>query len=32
MAILLASAVLTLVGILISDLSYAIVDPRINLD
>lgn len=32
MAVLLASAVLTLVGILISDLSYALVDPRINLD
>lgn len=32
MAVLLASAVLTLVGILLSDLSYALVDPRINLD
>ncbi|MDP2315477.1 MAG: ABC transporter permease [Pseudomonadota bacterium] len=32
MAVLLASAVLTLVGILFSDLSYALVDPRINLD
>ncbi len=32
MAVLLASAVLTLIGILISDLSYALVDPRINLD
>ncbi len=32
MAVLLASAVLTLVGILVSDLSYALVDPRINLD
>ncbi len=32
MAVLLASAILTLVGILISDLSYALVDPRINLD
>lgn len=32
MAVLLASAVLTLIGILLSDLSYALVDPRINLD
>ena len=32
MAVLLASSVLTLVGILVSDLSYALVDPRINLD
>jgi peptide/nickel transport system permease protein len=32
MAVLLASAVLTLLGILVSDLSYALVDPRINLD
>jgi peptide/nickel transport system permease protein len=32
MAVLLASAFLTLVGILLSDLSYALVDPRINLD
>lgn len=32
MAVLLASAVLTLIGILVSDLSYALVDPRINLD
>ena len=32
MAVLLASALLTLVGILLSDLSYALVDPRINLD
>lgn len=32
MAVLLASSVLTLIGILVSDLSYALVDPRINLD
>lgn len=32
MAITLVSAVLTLVGILLSDLSYAIVDPRISFD
>lgn len=32
MAITLVSAVLTLVGILLSDLSYAVVDPRISFD
>jgi peptide/nickel transport system permease protein len=32
MAVLLASAGLTLVGILLSDLSYALADPRISLD
>ncbi len=32
MAITLMSAVLTLVGILLSDISYAIVDPRISFD
>ncbi|HNH48164.1 MAG TPA: ABC transporter permease, partial [Myxococcota bacterium] len=32
MAVLLASSLLTQVGILISDLSYALVDPRISLD
>ncbi len=32
MALSLASAVLTLVGILLSDISYAIVDPRISFD
>jgi peptide/nickel transport system permease protein len=32
MAVLLASSVLSLVGILLSDLSYALVDPRISLD
>jgi peptide/nickel transport system permease protein len=32
MAVLLCSAVLTLIGILISDISYAIVDPRISFD
>jgi len=32
MAVLLCSAVLTLVGILISDISYAVVDPRISFD
>ena len=32
MAVLLTSAVLTQVGILLSDLSYAVVDPRISLD
>lgn len=32
MAISLVSAVLTLVGILLSDLSYALVDPRISFD
>lgn len=32
MAITLVSALLTLVGILLSDLSYAIVDPRISFD
>ena len=32
MAVLLASSVLSLLGILLSDLSYALVDPRISLD
>jgi len=32
MGILLVSAVLTLIGILISDISYALVDPRITFD
>jgi peptide/nickel transport system permease protein len=32
MAILLASSWLTQIGILLSDLSYALVDPRISLD
>lgn len=32
MGILLVSAVLTLIGILISDISYALVDPRISFD
>lgn len=32
MAISLVSAVLTLIGILLSDLSYALVDPRISFD
>ena len=32
MAVLLISAVLTLIGLLISDLSYAVVDPRISFD
>lgn len=32
MAVLLASSLLALLGILISDLSYAVVDPRISLD
>jgi peptide/nickel transport system permease protein len=32
MAVLLISALLTLIGILISDISYAIVDPRISFD
>jgi peptide/nickel transport system permease protein len=32
MGVLLVSAVLTMVGILISDISYAIVDPRISFD
>jgi peptide/nickel transport system permease protein len=32
MGVLLISSVLTLVGILISDLSYALVDPRISFD
>lgn len=32
MGILVVSAVLTLVGILISDISYALVDPRISFD
>lgn len=32
MAVLLISSLLTLVGLLVSDLSYAIVDPRISFD
>ena len=32
MAVLLISAVLTLIGLLITDISYAIVDPRISFD
>jgi peptide/nickel transport system permease protein len=32
MAVLLISSVLTLIGLLISDLSYALVDPRISFD
>jgi peptide/nickel transport system permease protein len=32
MAVLLISCSLTLVGMLISDLSYALVDPRITFD
>lgn len=32
MAVLLASSLLALIGILISDLSYAVVDPRISLE
>jgi peptide/nickel transport system permease protein len=32
MALTLFSAVLTLIGILLSDISYAIVDPRISFD
>jgi len=32
MAVMTISAVLTLVGILISDLMYAVVDPRIKLE
>ena len=32
MAILLISTVLTLLGLLVSDLSYAVVDPRISFD
>jgi len=32
MGVLLISAVLTLIGILISDISYALVDPRISFD
>ena len=32
MAVLLISSLLTLVGLLISDLSYAVVDPRISFD
>lgn len=32
MGILIVSAVLTLIGILISDISYALVDPRISFD
>ena len=32
MGVLLISSVLTLFGILLSDISYAIVDPRISFD
>jgi peptide/nickel transport system permease protein len=32
MAVLLISAVMTLIGLLISDISYALVDPRISFD
>ena len=32
MAVLLTSSFLALIGILISDLSYAFVDPRISFD
>ena len=32
MAVLLASSILTQLGLLLSDLSYAFVDPRISLD
>jgi ABC-type dipeptide/oligopeptide/nickel transport system permease component len=32
MAILLMSCSLTLVGMLLSDISYAVVDPRISFD
>jgi ABC-type dipeptide/oligopeptide/nickel transport system permease component len=32
MAVLLFSTVLTLIGLLLSDLSYAVVDPRISFD
>jgi peptide/nickel transport system permease protein len=32
MAVLLASSILSLIGVLLSDLSYALVDPRISLD
>lgn len=32
MAVLLISSVLTLLGLLVSDLSYALVDPRISFD
>ncbi len=32
MAVLLSSSVLTLIGLLISDISYAVVDPRISFD
>ena len=32
MAVLLISSVLTLIGMLISDLSYALVDPRITFE
>ena len=32
MAVLLASSSLALLGILLSDLSYALVDPRISFD
>jgi len=32
MGVLLLSSVLTLIGILLSDISYALVDPRISFD
>ena len=32
MAVLLISCFLTLIGMLLSDLSYAVVDPRISFD
>jgi peptide/nickel transport system permease protein len=32
MGVLLISTLLTLVGLLISDISYAVVDPRISFD
>ena len=32
MAVLLISSALTLIGMLISDLTYALVDPRITFD
>jgi peptide/nickel transport system permease protein len=32
MGVLLISAALTLVGMLLSDISYALVDPRISFD
>jgi ABC-type dipeptide/oligopeptide/nickel transport system permease component len=32
MGVLLISSILTLLGILLSDISYALVDPRISFD